>query len=332
MTAASLHDAAALEAREATSEASEGAADPTDPSPEKHERPARAERYDITVVIPAYNEEGAIAEEIDRLHDVMKTLDLTYEIIIVDDGSADRTAEIAETKPCTVVRQPRNMGYGASLKRGFREARSELVIITDADGTYPATEIPRLLEQAKDFDMVVGARTGESVHIPLIRRPAKWFLRMFASYLAGQIIPDLNSGLRVIRREHVRRFAHILPSGFSFTTTITLSCMCNELAIGYVPINYLKRIGSSKIKWTHAYHFMMLILRVTVLFNPLKVFLPLGLVTFLVGLGKFGYDVTKENLSESAVMCIIGAMLIWGLGLLADQNSKLGLDRESWPR
>ena len=305
--------------------------DPHDANRDEH-RLVRAERYDVTVVIPAFNEEGAIAEEIDHIHSVLKTLDLAYEVIIVDDGSADRTAEIAESRDCRVIRQPRNMGYGASLKRGFRDARSDIVVITDADGTYPAEEIPRLLAASKDHDMVVGARVGENVHIPLVRRPAKWFLRMLASYLAGQIIPDLNSGLRVIRREHVKRFAHILPSGFSFTTTITLSLMCNELTIGYLPIDYKKRIGASKIKWTHAYHFMMLILRVTVLFNPLKVFLPLGLVTFLVGLGKFGYDVTKENLSESAVMCILGAILIWSVGLLADQNSKLGLDRESWTR
>lgn len=289
-----------------------------------------AERVDVTVVIPAYNEEGAIAAEIDHLHSVLETLDRTYEIIVVDDGSADKTAEIAETKPCRVIRQPRNMGYGASLKRGFRAARSELVIITDADGTYPAEEIPKLLEQIEAYDMVVGARIGDNVHIPLIRRPPKWFLRMLASYLAGRLIPDLNSGLRVIRRSHVKRFAHILPSGFSFTTTITLSLLCNELSIGYVPIDYKKRIGSSKIRPSHAYHFLMLILRVTVLFNPLKVFLPLGLVTFVVGLGKFGYDVTKENLSESAVMCILAAVILWALGLLADQNSRLGLDRETW--
>lgn len=285
---------------------------------------------DLTIVIPAFNEEGAIAKEIDHIHQVMGGTDLKYELIIVDDGSSDDTAKIAATRKCRVIEQPRNMGYGASLKRGFREATTELVVITDADGTYPAEEIPRLLEEAQRYDMVVGSRTGPNVNIPLVRRPPKWFLRVLASYLSGVKIPDLNSGLRVIRRSHVRRFAHILPSGFSFTTTITLACLCNELAVGYVPIDYHKRIGASKIRPSHAYHFLMLILRVTVLFNPLKVFLPLGLVTFLVGLGKFGYDVTKENLSESAIMCILGAVIIWAVGLLADQNSKLSLDRETW--
>ena len=288
------------------------------------------EALDVTIVIPAFNEEGAIAAEIDHIHEVMGKTPHNYTIFVVDDGSEDDTAKIAETKDCTVFRQPRNRGYGASLKRGISEAKTDLIIITDADGTYPAEEMPKLLAEYDKYDMVVGSRTGEEVHIPLIRRPAKWFLRMLASYLAGFYIPDLNSGLRVIRRQHVKRFAHILPSGFSFTTTITLSLLCNDLSIGYVPINYKKRIGSSKIRPSHAYHFLMLILRVTILFNPLKVFLPLGLVMFLAGLGKFGYDITQANLSESAVMGILGAIIIWSLGLLADQNSRLGLDRDSW--
>jgi glycosyltransferase involved in cell wall biosynthesis len=288
------------------------------------------ERVDVTVVIPAYNEEDAIAAEIDHVHKVLEETGKTFEIIVVDDFSTDKTADIAETKPCRVIRQHRNMGYGASLKRGFRAARSEYVIITDADGTYPAEEMPKLLERADDHDMVVGARIGENVHIPLIRRPPKWVLRVLASYLAGEKIPDLNSGMRLIRRSHVARFAHILPSGFSFTTTITLSLLCSELDVGYVTIDYKKRIGASKIRPTHAYHFLMLILRVIVLFNPLKVFLPLGAVTFLAGLAKFSYDVTKENLSESAIMFIIASVVIWALGLLADQNSRLGLDREMW--
>ncbi len=305
------------------------------PSQEAQDQPPKSaeKQLDFTVVIPAYNEEGAIAREIDRLHEILKATNKRYEIIIVDDGSSDDTAKIARTKECRVIEQPRNMGYGASLKRGFKEATTELVVITDADGTYPAESIPELLEAAQTYDMVVGSRTGKNVHIPLIRRPPKWFLRKLASYLAEFPIPDLNSGLRVIRRSSVRRFLHILPSGFSFTTTITLSHLCNEMTVGYVPIDYAKRIGASKIRASHAYHFLMLIIRVTILFNPLKVFLPIGLITFLTGMGKFGYDVTKENLSESAIMCILGAIIIWAVGLLADQNSKLGLNRgDSWPR
>jgi glycosyltransferase involved in cell wall biosynthesis len=285
---------------------------------------------DLTILIPAFNEEAAIAQEIDRIHQVMKEAALRYEVLVVDDGSKDDTAKIAQAKGCRVIRHPRNLGYGASLKRGFREAKSELVVITDADGTYPPEDIPRLVNESQHYDMVVAARTGNNVRIPFVRRAPKWFLRVLASYLAGVAIPDLNSGLRLIRRSHVRRFAHILPSGFSFTTTISLAYLCNELTVGYIPIDYKERIGSSKVRWSHAYTFLMLILRVTVLFNPLKVFLPLGMFVFLVGLGKFGYDVTLMNLSESAVMCILAAVIIWAVGLLADQNSKLSVDRETW--
>lgn len=309
-----------MSTQEATPSTGEGAEDP---------------KLDVTIVIPAYNEENAIADEIDHIHRVMGATDYAYEILIVDDHSADRTFEIASQKDCRVIRQPRNMGYGASLKRGFRAARTELVIITDADGTYPAEEMPRMLAEADNYDMIVGSRTGENVHIPLVRRPPKWFLRKLASYLADFQIPDLNSGLRVIRRDHVRRFAHILPSGFSFTTTITLSLLCNEMTIGYLPIDYKKRIGASKIVPADAYRFLLLILRVTVLFNPLRIFLPMGLLLFLSGLGKMTFDIAQNmqspNISDGAVMGVLGAILVWGLGLLADQNAKLGLDRDHWP-
>lgn len=286
-------------------------------------------RPDVTVVIPAYNEENAIAEEVCGIHEVLEGTGLKFEIIVVDDGSTDATAERAASAPCRVIKQPGNRGYGASLKRGFDAARSDRVIITDADGTYPAREIPRLLEVANEYDMVVGSRTGDNVHDSVFRRPARSFLRRLASYLAGQKIPDLNSGLRVIRRRDVKRFRHILPPGFSFTTTITLSLMCTDGTVGYVPIDYMKRVGKSKIHPGHAFDFLFLILRVIVLFNPLKVFLPLGLVFFLAGCAKFAYDITLSNLSESAVMGVLAAFIIWAVGLLADQNARLGLDRWS---
>ena len=154
-----------------------------------------------------------------------------------------------------------------------------------------------------------------------------WFLRVLASYLAGQKIPDLNSGLRVLKRSQVGRFSRVLPSGFSFTTTITLALLTNDYRVRYVTIDYRKRVGSSKIRPSHAYHFLLLILRAIVLFNPLKVFLPLGAVAFGVGAGKFIYDIFKQNLSESAVMGILAAIMIWSVGLLADQNTRLGMGR-----
>jgi hypothetical protein len=182
--------------------------------------------------------------------------------------------------------------------------------------------IPALLAAAERNEMVVGARIGASVSIPLARRPAKWFLTRLASYLAGQRLPDLNSGLRLIRKSLVQRYEALLPDGFSFTTTITLAAACNGHSVEYVTIDYHARLGQSKIRPRHAYDFTLLILRTIVFFNPLKVFIPLGAVVALAGLAKFAYDVSKDNLSESAVLAFLAALIIWAVGLLADQNSR----------
>lgn len=281
----------------------------------------------VSVVIPAYNEGAHVAEEIHAVRKVLEATGWSFEIIVVDDGSADETAAEAAAAGARVLRHPRNRGYGAALKRGISAARFDWILITDADGTYPAESIPALLALADENDMVVGARTGERVAIPIERRPAKWFLRRLASYLAGRNLPDLNSGLRLMRRGLVERYAHLLPSGFSFTTTITLAAACNDHMIEYVPINYLARLGKSKIRPRHAYDFTLLILRTIVFFNPLKVFIPIGAVLFLVGLAKFVYDVTIGNLSETAIFFFLASLIIWCVGLLADQNAKIAARR-----
>jgi len=277
----------------------------------------------VSVVIPAYNEGAHVADGIHALRNVLERTEWEYEIILVDDGSADDTASAAAATGVRVIRHPRNRGYGAALKRGIATTRFDWILITDADGTYPADAVPSLLERANENDMVVGARTGEQVAIPLERRPAKWFLRKLASYLAGRNLPDLNSGLRLMRRDLVTRYMHLLPSGFSFTTTITLAAACNDHLIEYVPINYLARLGQSKIRPRHAYDFMLLILRTIVFFNPLKVFIPLGVFLFLAGMAKFVYDVFIGNLSETAIFFLLAALIIWCVGLLADQNARI---------
>ncbi|MDX1648481.1 MAG: glycosyltransferase family 2 protein, partial [Myxococcota bacterium] len=174
-------------------------------------------------------------------------------------------------------------------------------------------------------DMVVGARVGENVAIPAVRRPAKWFLGRLASYLAGRPIPDLNSGLRAMRRDLVQRYEHILPSGFSFTTTITLAALCRDHLVRYETIDYHARLGDSKIRPRHAFDFLLLIVRTIVYFNPLKVFLPLGALFFAAGLAKGVYDVVIGNLSESAIFAFLAAGLVWAVGLLSDQISRVGM-------
>ena len=279
----------------------------------------------VSVVVPAYDEETAIEDCLRELQAVLAALDRESELIVVDDGSTDQTAERARSLGIRVIALPENRGYGAALKTGIEKARFDTIVITDADGTYPAKEIPALLELSEQYDMVVGARLGANAAIPLVRRPAKWFLTRLASYLAGRSIPDLNSGMRVLKRHHVKRFEHLLPSGFSFTTSITLASLCSDLLVAYHPIDYYERAGQSKIRPTHAIEFAVLILRTIVYFNPLKVFLPLGAVFFLGGTVKFIYDLFLANLSETALLGFLGGTLLWAVGLLSDQIARTGL-------
>ncbi len=282
---------------------------------------------EVSVIIPAYNEAEHVAREIEAVREVMNTTGWTFEILVVDDGSTDGTAEAAATTGVRVLRRAQNRGYGASLKLGTAQARYGWILITDADGTYPAEAIPKLLDAAPTSDMVVGARIGKSVKVPLIRRPAKWFLRKLAGYLAGQRLPDLNSGLRLMRKSLIERYLHLLPQGFSFTTTITLATACNGHAVTYIPIDYHARLGQSKIRPRHAFDFTLLILRTIVFFNPLKVFIPIGTFLAVAGTAKLVYDISRGDVSESAILGLLGALFIWCVGLLADQNSRIGLQR-----
>jgi glycosyltransferase involved in cell wall biosynthesis len=280
---------------------------------------------DVAIVIPAFNEVEGVGPTVERVHEAMLLTAHSFEIIVVDDGSTDGTAERAGAHGARVVRFSENRGYGAALKAGIERSRSEHVMITDADGTYPPDAMPALLSRLGDADMAVGARTLRDRSIPQARRPAKLFLGLLASYLAGQRIPDLNSGLRLIRRSALVPFLHILPSGFSFTTTITLALLCTQRRVVYVPIACAPRVGASKLRAKEFTAFIMLVLRTVVLFNPLRVFLPLGAALFLIGLAKFAYDVVLWNLSESAVMAFLAAIIIWSVGLLADMISRIQL-------
>jgi glycosyltransferase involved in cell wall biosynthesis len=242
----------------------------------------------VSIVVPAYHEEHAIGAVLDQINEVMQQSSLTYEIIVVDDGSDDATATVAEQSTyATVLCHRTNRGYGAALKTGIRHARYPLVCITDADGTYPNEQIPTLVNTLTtyNYDMVVGSRTGDTVSIPLVRRPAKWVISQLANFVAGDTIPDINSGLRAFRTDIALRLLTLLPDGFSFTTTITLAMLTGNYLVDYIPIDYHKRVGKSKIKPIRdTANFVRLILRMGLYFVPLKVFLPMSVALIILAI------------------------------------------------
>jgi hypothetical protein len=196
-------------------------------------------------------------------------------------------------------------------------------MIMDADCTYPPDAIPKLYSKLADADMVVGLRALSSSGVAWSRRPGKWMLNRLATYLVGRDVPDLNSGQRVMRRDVVMQYLHLCPTGFSFTSTITLATMVNGHNVVFEPIEYAPRVGSSKIRPSHFGSFVLLVVRAVVLFNPLKVFLPLGALAFAIGVLKLIQDVALWNLSETAVMAFLSAIVIWAVGLLADMIARL---------
>jgi glycosyltransferase involved in cell wall biosynthesis len=276
----------------------------------------------VSVIVPAYNEAAAVGSTLEQVQAVMAEAELGGEIIVVDDGSTDGTAdEVARHPAVRLIRHPYNKGYGAALKTGIRQARHNIVVILDADGTYPCVMIPRLAAEIGPYDMAVGARTGKEVHVPLVRRPAKWALNWLASYLSGVKIPDLNSGMRAFKRDVVVDFFRLLPSGFSFTTSLTLALLTNDYNVVHIPVDYYHRTGRSKIRPIRdTINFFSLVVRVVLSFRPLRVFVPLALVLVLLSLGKIIYDIIAYDfhLATSTVVLATLTFQIIVLGLIAD--------------
>jgi glycosyltransferase involved in cell wall biosynthesis len=283
---------------------------------------------EFTIVVPCYNEESAIEQSVELLEQTLAS-NGSHEVLIVNDGSTDRTAEILEAKAkdypnVRVVHHEVNQGYGAALKTGIRRANGEFIAIVDADGTYPYDRLPDLMAEARTADMVVGARTGENVSYSIIRKIPKVFLKGYMSWLAGQGIPDMNSGLRVFRRTSAERFFNILPDTFSFTTTITLAMMRNRYDVRWIPINYSGRIGKSKISPIRdTLRFAQLILRTGMYFAPLRVLMPIAGVLFLAFLASLYYDVfILKNLTDKSVLFFMFSMNVAIFALLADMIDK----------
>ncbi len=277
-------------------------------------------KYLVSVCLPAYNEAANIAREIETIRSAMAKTDFDYEFIVVDDGSTDGTAELAEKAGVRVVRHGANRGGGVARNTGILEARGDIIVASDADGTYPHETIPKLLSYFPDYDMVIGARVGEVVQEPWYRKLPKYLIARLASALSGIDIPDLNSGFRAFKKETVLSYFSLLPPGHSWAGTITLAFLCNGHPVMFMPINYYKRKGgpSSFMPVADTYSYILLIVRAIMYFNPLRVLLPLGFFVFSVGFLKTVYDFFKTQIGGWDVFLLVASVQIVSLGFIAD--------------
>ena len=289
-------------------------------------------KIDFSIVIPAYNEAGVIATVLQRLGEGLR--DHRYELLVVDDGSTDETAaQAGAVGSCVrVVRHPYNMGNGAAIKTGIRQARGEILVFMDADGQHSPEDIPRLLRENQHYDMVVGARGKES-QAGWHRRVANGLYNHLASYVTGRQIGDLTSGFRSLRRDVARRFISLLPNGFSYPTTLTLCLMRAGFSVQYIPIEAARRQGKSKIKLlADGTKFLLVIVKICMLFAPFKIFLPVSLYLFLMGIGYYGYTFfTQHRFTNMSMLLFTTAVMIFMMGLIAEQVAQMRFERTEDP-
>jgi glycosyltransferase involved in cell wall biosynthesis len=291
--------------------------------------PKGTNSLDVTIVLPCYNEQDHVLLEIERISKTMDASAFTYELLVIDDKSTDSTLEVLrEALPkyphMRLMPFRRNGGSGTARRIGTREAYGRIVVWTDADMTYPNERIPEFVQYLldnSDVDQVVGARTSEQGTHKFLRVPAKWVIRKIAERLAATRIPDLNSGLRAMRRDVALPYLRLLPPGFSCVTTITMSFLSNQHPVDYIAIDYAKRAGSSKFHFVKdAYRYILQVLRMVMYFNPIKVLMPLALWMLGIGVVKAVFDVVRYHfrVTTNAMLLIMTGLLVASVALLAD--------------
>ncbi len=275
---------------------------------------------DTSVVVPAFNEGAVIADVVSALAQAADW----HEILVVDDGSTDDTAERARAAGASVVRHPYNKGNGAAVKTGIRRATGQWVLIVDGDGQHKPEDARRLVDRLGEYDLVVGARAG-ATQASGARRLGNALLNRFAGYLTGRPIPDLTSGFRGARREMLREFLHLLPNGFSTPTTTTLAFIKAGYSVAFEPVEARQRVGQSKIRLTRdGVKFFLILLRIVTLFSPMRVFLPLSLAAFAVGAAYLAWNLATEmKIPNGAVLLILFAVVVFLVGLVSEQISAL---------
>lgn len=275
----------------------------------------------ISIVLPAKNESGAIGQTIQNIH----ALQLAHEIIVVNDGSTDNTKAIAEQAGAKVVSHPYSKGNGAAIKTGARTATGDIIVFMDADGQHDPNDISRLIEKIEQgYDLVVGARQKGS-QASVGRGIANALYNNLATYMTEQKVEDLTSGFRAVRADKFREFLYLLPNGFSYPTTSTMAFFRAGYSVTYVPIHAAKRIGKSHIHpIKDGVRFFLIIFKIATLFSPLKMFLPIAVVLFLVATGWYGYTLYEFNrFTNMSALLYTGSIMIFLMGLISEQITAL---------
>jgi glycosyltransferase involved in cell wall biosynthesis len=286
-----------------------------------------ADRYQFSIVIPVFNE----AENLARLLQKIRELELSDpEIIVVDDGSTDGSAEIAINAGANVIRHPYNIGNGAAIKSGIRTARGRLLVFMDGDGQHRPEDLPKLLEESDRYHMIIGARSKGS-KLRIHRYAANGVYNLLASYVTRFPVKDLTSGFRVLSRLDALRFIDLLPNTFSYPTTLTLAYLRSGLTVKYVPIQSLYRAGQSKISLVaDGLRFLLIITKIATLFAPFRVFLPVSIFFFLGGMTNYIYTyVTEHRFTNMSVFLLTTSVIIFMLGLISEQIALLRMERIS---
>jgi glycosyltransferase involved in cell wall biosynthesis len=285
-------------------------------------RHPESESVDVSIILPVFNEKGHLDDEIERIRKTMDDSVYSYEIVVVDDGSTDGSGErLREIEGIRLLQFATNRGSGSARKYGTMSARGRIVVWTDVDMTYPNDTMPELLAELDGFDQVVGARTTEEGTLKLLRMPAKWMIRKLASYLTGVSIPDLNSGFRAFRKDIALQFLHLLPKGFSCVTTITMAFLSNGYSVRYVPIEYAPRAGESKFHWwKDTKRYLLQVLRLTLMWEPMRVFGPPAAALTLIGAGKLIYDLIDKDfrVATNTIVLLGVAFALALIGMVAD--------------
>ena len=281
----------------------------------------------FAIIIPVHNEESSIRMTLDK---VLKHYADKAEIIVVNDGSTDNTSAIVSEYPgIKYIAHKHQYGYGAALKSGITSTDRDILCFIDADGQHNSDDIQRLVDNIGEADMVIGSR-GRRAYLNLIRAPGKYVIRVISNYLVGQKIPDLNSGLRAIKRNVILRYIHLLPDGFSASSTMTMILLIKGYEVNFIPIKTQRRIGKSEVKQLQdGLGTIVLLLRIIMLFNPLKIFLPFSIFSFSFGVVYGIYKLVTmygHGLSVGSLLIMLLGLLSFIIGLLADQISTLRQD------